>query len=257
MRKLGQEKTPDKKSLGSIQIGNLTIWLSWRWPNFYLKNYFCRSLQMIYALICCLLIVPESTRAEKAAENCNNDINVATLEKIPYLSSSEFDIYSRQVARCYLARQHSDHDYLLDSILKSIEELETKSTQNENAEVYGTRLLNLLKICADEGHPSCMHNYAALHNVDPRGSLIDYFPEKPLVFADWTYKAAHAGDPRSLFNLIVRIASDPAPPGFVYDEEQAGQLSVKLRQMISSDYSQLDWMLPFLGLRHPEATLDD
>ncbi len=69
-----------------------------------------------------------------------------------------------------------------------------------------------LLVAAEAGFPSSQHNYATMHNMDPRQPEIAYFPVDQDVFLLWTRKAAAQKEPRAMFNLAARLLPSPQSP---------------------------------------------
>lgn len=199
---------------------------------------------LIMFLSCSDLFAESGLSLEKCANLLGRDSlkNVASLnakefnKKLEYLNKCS-SIYPGQRVELFVPRI-VDH-------LGSLENIKNKVAVGKE-KLHGERLLKILRLCVNEGEPSCMHNYASLHNVNPESRIINYFPVDDIKFAKWTKKAAEAGDPRSMFNLIVRISRKPAPSGFEYNLEKAKAIAKKLKIKIETDYPQLKYMLPYI-----------
>lgn len=77
--------------------------------------------------------------------------------------------------------------------------------------------MQALLINAQAGFPSSQHNYAAVHNADSSSLVRLFVPQDYPTFLYWTRQAAAQKEPRALFNLAVRMASNAPPEGVAQD----------------------------------------
>ncbi len=84
-------------------------------------------------------------------------------------------------------------------------------------------LISIFELCANAGSKSAQHNLATLYNSNPTGHIFKLIGKNHDQFVYWTRQAAANGDPRSIFNLAVRMATTPgnSVKGIPIDHELA------------------------------------
>lgn len=100
-------------------------------------------------------------------------------------------------------------------------------------------------INAEIGYPSSQHNLANLYNYDPKSPHKVYFEYNEEKFAYWTRKAASNAEPRSLFNMAVRLASDEPVVGFPQDKELASVLFMLFDDFVEVYPDDLSHLKPY------------
>ncbi len=84
-------------------------------------------------------------------------------------------------------------------------------------------LISIFELCAHADSKSAQHNLATLYNSNPSGHIFKLIGKHHDKFVYWTRQAAANGDPRSIFNLAVRMATTPnnSVKGIPIDHELA------------------------------------
>jgi len=84
-------------------------------------------------------------------------------------------------------------------------------------------LISIFELCAHAGSKSAQHNLATLYNSNSSGHIFKLMGKNHEKFVYWTRQAAANGDPRSIFNLAVRMATTPenSVKGIPIDHELA------------------------------------
>ena len=118
--------------------------------------------------------------------------------------------YLETLGRCLAGQseRQATTDALMVSVLNMLPQVAT-ATQARPQQVADF-VRDTLKVAAESGNPSSQHNFASLHNVDPKGPLASLYPVDEPTFLLWSRKAAAHREPRAMFNLAVRQIPDAA-----------------------------------------------
>lgn len=110
------------------------------------------------------------------------------------------------------AAMQEEIDYLAVMSLEALEAL-----PSEHHPALADLAVRTLRANAETGFASSQHNYAAVHNARPGSLVAQTVPQDYPTFVHWTRKAASQKEPRSLFNLAVRLAAEDPPAGMARD----------------------------------------
>ncbi len=96
-----------------------------------------------------------------------------------------------------------------------------------------------LLLLAESGNPSAQHNYAAIYNAKAGSTLSRLNSSDLYTFSYWTRKAASNREPRSLYNLAMRMRETIYLP-FI---DQDFTMADKIIRTLIAQYDELDGVL--------------
>ena len=149
-----------------------------------------------------------------AADECPEHVTVEAWADAVDTDQQVRDRFLSMLERCLPGNSamQEEIDYLA---VMSFEALDALPAEHQPA--LADLAVRTLRANAQAGFASSQHNYAAAHKARPGSQVAQMVPQDHATFVHWTRKAASQKEPRSLFNLAVRLAAEPPPPGIVQD----------------------------------------
>lgn len=190
----------------------------------------------------CLLLTSVSTYS-------NPDCNQVTAKKqwvemLKHDTSAQNNYY-KDLETC-LNGNEEYQDLISQYSVATLDFTETKLT--ESHKLFITHIERSLLLSAQAGHAPSMHNYAALFNAQPGSKLSANLPQNYKTFMTWTIKAARKAEPRSIFNLAMRLTYGVPEEGYPANPYTAYQLLAFLENNKPSSSTTMEQKLQYLGM---------
>ncbi len=177
--------------------------------------------RLFFIVVCFVLVGSTSGVASAQAKNgCSVEVSLEAWGKIVNATELETVVdYYRQLEKC-LPVDRVLQSKVDDTAIIFINNMEMLK-EGAPRESVSLIIEKFLLLNASVGNPSSQHNYAALHNARPGGLLSRLFKQDYAIFSYWTRRAAAQGEPRSVYNLAIRMVSDKQVGGIPLTPEIA------------------------------------
>ena len=148
-------------------------------------------------------------------------------------------------------------DYIAVEIIRAIDAGKI-NTGNDGIKKIND-VISIFELNAKHGNTSSQHNLAAIYNSDPKSRVFQLIGNDYKKFVYWTKIAASNGDPRSIFNLAVRMASIPDKSVEVIKSDYEMAYILHYVILLESKKYHIDYLLPFVnkGITKLEKRFDD
>lgn len=168
---------------------------------------------------------------------CSRKIDTPSFLK----SLENMDSYLEEVKLC-LKDEHPEYkSKTIDKAASLIIAIDSGAFKDDpdSEKAYFEKGKTLLKTMADLEEPVSQHNYATLHNGQQGKRIFHLTGYQPQIFAKWTKRAASNYEPRSMFNLAVRLVNNKSEEdGFPKNLRVAYTLFLLLDLLIEKLYQK-------------------
>lgn len=193
-------------------------------------------------LVLFLLLVSTSTYS---STNCKQvTTKKQWVEALKYNADAQNNYY-KDLKTC-LNGNGEYQDLINQYSVATLDFTETKLTESHT--IFITHIERSLLLSAQAGHAPSMHNYAALFNAQPGSKLSANLPQNYKTFMAWTIKAARKAEPRSIFNLAMRLTYGVPEEGYPANPYTAYQLLAFLENNKPSSSTTMEQKLQYLGM---------
>lgn len=178
----------------------------------------------------------------------NQDLNCEQLITVDgYItalnSKSGQNEYLKKLKEC-VRSNNKNQDKLDEKMVNALTAMDLPNFPENDRKNLLPFVIKMLKVNAEAGNPSSQHNLAAIYNAKPGSPLYKLIGVNYKLFIKWTKAAASQGEPRSLFNLAVRMSSDEPVEGVNKDFKTAYILFKILKRMNSRYPHSLEVIMP-------------